>query len=98
VFLFAFKMHERYLFPAIVLIPYVWIRTKNMRWGIVLALVTIAQFINVGLIYIQSLMGNQPLLFGQSAINTCAGLLFLAWAMTTWYLLANPGGVQLDNA
>lgn len=92
VFLFAFKMHERYLFPAVALIPLVWIWTQHARWAVVLAFVTIAQMINVGLIYIQSLEQNQPLLFGQTAIALSAFLLLTAWGITTWFVLRKEGG------
>jgi dolichyl-phosphate-mannose-protein mannosyltransferase len=92
VFLFAFKMHERYLFPALALILLIWLWTKEVRWAVVFTLVTLAQMINVGLIYIQSLGHNQPLLFGQVAINTSAILLLIAWGMTTWFALRKEGG------
>ncbi|MEY4480334.1 MAG: hypothetical protein RLZZ267_1012 [Bacillota bacterium] len=92
VFLFAFKMHERYLFPALALLPLIWLWTKQIRWAVVFALVTLAQMINVGLIYIQSLGQNQPLLFGQTAIHVSAMLLLIAWGLTTWFALRKEGG------
>jgi Gpi18-like mannosyltransferase len=96
VFLFAFKMHERYLFPALALIPLIWLWTQQVRWAWVFALISIAQLVNVGLIYIQSLGQNQPLLFGQNAIHFSAILLLIAWAMTTWFTIKNAGGDQSE--
>jgi Gpi18-like mannosyltransferase len=97
VFLFAFKMHERYLFPALALIPLVGIWTRDGRWLFVLAFVTIAQMINVGLVYIQALQPNQPLWFGDGSIYASASLLVVAWLLSVWVWLSPKEGVQQDG-
>lgn len=47
VYIFAIKMHERYLFPALVFILISWMFTKNRRYIYIFGLLSSLHFINV---------------------------------------------------
>jgi Gpi18-like mannosyltransferase len=99
VFYFAFKMHERYLFPALVFVPMVWLWTKQVRWGIILGLITLAQLINVGFVYVWFTAPQQGMyaMYESTAIAWSAALLGLAWISTTYFGFFSHGGQRLEK-
>ncbi len=49
-FAFGLKMHERYLFPAILLLCFAYNEDQDVRIPIALVLISCAQFVNMGLV------------------------------------------------
>lgn len=59
-YVFGVKMHERYVFPAILLLGYAWVLLKDRRILYVLLLFTFTLFINEGIILDNSIrLGSQ---------------------------------------
>jgi Gpi18-like mannosyltransferase len=83
-FLCAFKMHERYLFPALALVPLLGIVLRDARWGLVYGLITVAQVVNVGLVYIQMLDNNAPIPHFQAAVAVSVVALLVALLFSLW--------------
>lgn len=83
-FLCAFKMHERYLFPALALVPLLGIALRDARWGLVYGLITVAQVVNVGLVYIQSLDNFAPIPHFQAAVAVSVVGLIAALFISIW--------------
>ena len=83
-FLCAFKMHERYLFPALALVPLLGIAMRDARWGLVYGLLTVAQVVNVGLVYIQVLENNSPIPHFQTVVAVSVVGLVAALILSVW--------------
>jgi Gpi18-like mannosyltransferase len=81
-FLFAYRMHERYLFPAIVLLLLAYARDRDGRLLILFGALSVTMFVNVWCVLMYEHMGGDMwvvnLGYALSAINLLLGA-FAVW-------------------
>lgn len=75
VFAFTTKMHERYLYPAILFLFLTYITTKDDRWVLLGIGITVVQYLNVKIIL--DTLGSFLLGFDPQVVILSAGLLIL---------------------
>lgn len=97
IFAFAPMMHERYLFPALLLALYAFISYRDLRILYYFILITVTQFLNTALVLewgqypgfegYGHLQSDEGVWNGLISLLNCAGALFMAW--TAWDIAVN---------
>lgn len=97
IFAFAPMMHERYLFPALLLALCAFVGYRDLRILYYFILITVTQFLNTALVLewgqypgfegYGHLQSNESVWNGLISLLNCAGALFMAW--TAWDITIN---------
>lgn len=96
VFNFGFKMHERYVFPAMLLLLVAYGLERDIRLLAADVLLMVSQFINIGMV-----LQNEHLQSAQWLLNDAIGLMNLAIlilvAVTAWQICVSGRRMELGD-
>lgn len=85
VFLFVTKMHERYMFPALLLCAFAYIQTKDRRMLHLLFGFSVTQFVNVSYVLAFSHIDSHPTADGIAMLCAIANLGLFVYMLVTGY-------------
>jgi len=92
-FTFAGKMHERYMFPSLLLLLAAWVKAKDKRLMYMFGFFTLTQFSNIVLTLANRHLPADNMLVRLISIATVAGCIYMMW-----YGWKNAHGTLIEPA